>query len=69
MNNVQHPPSKQVIALKKSQHAQDLSSVRPKSLFEKKQHYLSEANIKYNFKGEANTIRSKLDERKKQDLR
>ncbi len=30
---------------------------------------MSESNIKYNFKGEAQTIRSKLDESKKRDLR
>jgi hypothetical protein len=34
-----------------------------------KRHYLSEANLKFNLKGNANEIRAKLDEAKKQDLR
>ena len=34
-----------------------------------KRHYLSEANVKFNHKGNAGAIRAKLDESKKQDLR
>ena len=42
---------------------------RPKSLFQVKNHYLSESNVKFNNKGNACQLRAKLDESKKKDLR
>jgi len=62
------PPNKDFIASIKSHHF-ELASQRPKSLFEVKRHYLSEANLKFNLKGDASQIRAVLDEAKKEDLR
>ena len=62
------PPNKDFIHSIKTNHF-DIGSVRPKSLFDVKRHYLSEANLSYSMKGDASKLRSKLDEAKKADLR
>ena len=61
-------PNKDFIASIKASHF-DIGNPRPKSQFDKKQHYLSEANLSFNMKGNAAKLRAKLDENKKADLR
>lgn len=46
------PPNKDFVASIKTHHF-DVGNNRPKSLFELKKHYLSEANFSYNHKGNA----------------
>ena len=62
------PPNKDFIASIKASHF-DVGYPRTRSILEKKKHYLSEANLSYNNKGNAAELRSKLDEIKKNDLR
>jgi hypothetical protein len=49
-------------------HHFDVGDKRPKTLFETKRHYLSEANLSYNNKGDAAKLRASLDQAKKDDL-
>ena len=62
------PPNKDFIASIKASHF-DVGYPRTKSILETKRHYLSEANLNFNNKGNASELRSKLDEIKKNDLR
>lgn len=62
------PPNKDFIASIKASHF-DVGYPRTRSILETKRHYLSEANLSYNNKGNAAELRSKLDEVKKNDLR
>jgi len=54
------PPNKDFMATIKTHHF-DVGDKRPKTLFEKKRHYLSEANLSYNNKGDAAMVRASLD--------
>lgn len=67
-NKAIQQPNKDFISSIKSSHF-EVGSARPKSLMDVKRHYLSEANVKFNMKGNASQLRAKLDESKKNDLR
>ena len=54
------PPNKDFIASIKSSHF-EVGSSRPKTLMEKKHHYLSETNLCYSNKGDAAKLRATLD--------
>ena len=47
----------------------DYGDTRPQTFQQIKSHYTSQANLNYNNKGDASSIRSVLDEAKKNDLR
>lgn len=75
MNSKQYTPhavGKPVEATNKEfikSHHFDIGSVRPRSLYETKNHYMSEAVLRFNNKGDPVKLRAKLDNAKKEDLR
>lgn len=62
------PPNKDFIKTIKTHHF-EVGSTRPKTLIEKKHHYMSEANLCYANKGNPLKLRAHLDQSKKDDLR
>ena len=66
-NEAIQKPNKDFIATIKTHHF-EFGDKRPKTLFETKRHYLSETNLAYNNKGNANQIRAQLEQAKKDDL-
>ena len=47
----------------------DYGDTRPQSFAQLKQHYTSQSNLNFNNKGDPNSVRSVLDQAKKDDLR
>ena len=65
---VQSTVNKDFIANIKANHF-DYGDTRPKSALQIQNHYQSLTKSNFNFKGDAQVLRSKLDEAKRNDLR
>lgn len=67
-NQRQQPVNKDFAAQIKASHF-DIGSTRPRSAYQNARHYLSEAKVNFDCKGNAMSIKANLDQKKKDDLR